>query len=463
MRDTFIQVSYLIASVLFILGLRSLTHPDKARRGMQQAAVGMLFAIAGTLLNHTIVDYRWIVAGLALGVIIGYPMGQWVPMTAMPQRIALSLTLSALAATLVGIAEFYTEVTAGELPTHAKMAALGFETVLGSITVGGTIVAAGKLQEWITSKPVTYTGQNFVNGILFSGILGLLGYLVYDPSHVWAFYALIGASLVFGVLLVMPIGGADMPVVVALLNSYSGLASCATGFALGNVILIISGSLDGASGFILSILMSKAMNRSFSNVLFGAFGSETASGGAAKTSAGLSVRSVSVEDAAIQLAYAQLVIVIPGYGMAVAQAQHTVRELSELIEKRGGEVKFAVHPVAGRMPGHMNVLLAEANVPYDKLYDMDEINGEFDRADVALVIGANDVVNPAARNDKSSPIYGMPILNADHAKSVIVLKRGMSAGFAGIENELFYDKRTSMLFGDAKASLTGLVTEIKNV
>ncbi|HEX3865828.1 MAG TPA: NAD(P)(+) transhydrogenase (Re/Si-specific) subunit beta [Gemmatimonadaceae bacterium] len=462
MRDTFIQASYLIASVLFILGLRSLTHPDKARRGMQQAAVGMLFAIVGTLLNHTIVDYRWIAAGLVLGVIIGYPMGQWVPMTAMPQRIALSLTLSALAATLVGIAEYYTELTNGELPSHAKMAALGFETMLGSITVGGTIVAAGKLQEWITSKPVTYRGQNLVNGTLFAAMAALLVYLIVSPAQMWAFYALIGASICFGVLLVMPIGGADMPVVVALLNSYSGLASCATGFAIGNVILLISGSLDGASGFILSILMSKAMNRSFRNVLFGAFGSETVVA-SAKTSAGLTVRSITVEDAAIQLAYAKLVIVIPGYGMAVAQAQHTVRELAELIEKNGGEVKFAVHPVAGRMPGHMNVLLAEANVPYDKLFDMDEINGEFDRADVALVIGANDVVNPAARNDKSSPIYGMPILNADHAKSVIVLKRGMSAGFAGIENELFYDKRTSMLFGDAKTSLNGLVTEIKNV
>jgi len=462
MRDTLIQASYLLASVLFILGLRSLTRPDKARRGMQQAAVGMLFAIAGTLLNHTIVDYRWIAGGLLLGIVIGYPMGQWVPMTAMPQRIALSLTFSALAATLVGIAEYHTEIAAGIVPEHAKMLALGFEILLGSITVGGTIVAAGKLQEWITSKPVTYPGQNLVNGVFFLGIIVLFGYSIVEPSAQWAFYSMIGASLIFGIMLVMPIGGADMPVVVALLNSYSGLASCATGFAIGNVILIISGSLDGASGFILSILMSKAMNRSFTNVLFGAFGSETKAVGA-KSSAGLSVRSVSVEDAAIQLAYAQLVIVIPGYGMAVAQAQHAVRELAELIEKRGGEVKFAVHPVAGRMPGHMNVLLAEANVPYDKLYDMDEINSEFDRADVALVIGANDVVNPAARNDKSSPIYGMPILNADHAKSVIVLKRGMAAGFAGIENDLFYDKRTSMLFGDAKSSLTGLVTEIKNV
>jgi NAD(P) transhydrogenase subunit beta len=462
MRDTFIQGSYVIASVLFILGLRSLTRPDKARTGMQLAAVGMLFAIAGTLFNHTIIDYRWIIGGLVLGVVIGYPMGMWVPMTAMPQRIALSLTFSALAATLVGVAEYYTDISAGTVPSHGKMLALGFEIMLGAITVGGTLVAAGKLQEWITSKPVTYKGQNLVNGLFFAGILGLLVFSIVDPTQQWAFYTMIGASLLFGIMLVIPIGGADMPVVVALLNSYSGLASCATGFAIGNVILIISGALDGASGFILSLLMSKAMNRSFTNVLFGAFGGELAltSG---KTSAGLTARSISVEDAAIQLAYAQLVIVIPGYGMAVAQAQHAVRELSELIEKRGGEVKFAVHPVAGRMPGHMNVLLAEANVPYDKLYDMDEINSDFDRADVALVIGANDVVNPAARNDKSSPIYGMPILDADHAKSVIVLKRGMAAGFAGIENELFYDRRTSMLFGDAKTSLTALIGEIKNV
>jgi H+-translocating NAD(P) transhydrogenase subunit beta len=462
MRDTLIQGSYLIASILFILGLRSLTRPDKARRGMQQAALGMVFAIAGTLLNHTIVDYRWIIAGLVLGVIIGYPMGMWVPMTAMPQRIALSLTFSALAATLVGIAEYYTDISSGHPPSHGKTAALAFEIMLGSITVGGTIVAAGKLQEWITSKPVTFKGQNFVNGVVFLGVLGLATYIVVDPSQQWAFYTMVGASLIFGVMLVMPIGGADMPVVVALLNSYSGLASCATGFAIGNVVLIISGALDGASGFILSILMSKAMNRSFTNVLFGAFGSETAAAGG-KSSAGMTVRSIGVEDAAIQLAYAQLVIIIPGYGMAVAQAQHAVRELTELVEKRGGEVKFAVHPVAGRMPGHMNVLLAEANVPYEKLYDMDEINGEFERADVAMVIGANDVVNPAARTDKASPIYGMPILNADKAKSVIVLKRGMAAGFAGIENELFYDKRTSMLFGDAKTSLTSLIGEMKNV
>src|SRR6478672_2820244 len=460
MRDYFIQGSYLAASVLFILGLRSLTRPDRARHGMQLAAAGMLFAIVGTLVSHQIVDYRWIAGGLVLGVVIGYPMGMWVPMTAMPQRIALSLTFSALAATLVGVAEFYTEITSGGTPTHAKMAALGFEIMLGSITVGGTIIAAGKLQEWITSKPVTYKGQNLVNALFFLGIASLFVYTIVDPSQRWAFYTMMVASFVFGIMLVLPIGGADMPVVVALLNSYSGLASCATGFAIGNVILIISGSLDGSSGFILSVLMSKAMNRSFTNVLFGAFGSQVSAG--AKSAEGMSVRSTSVDDAAVQLAYAQLVIIIPGYGMAVAQAQHQVRELAELIEGRGGEVKFAVHPVAGRMPGHMNVLLAEANVPYDKLYDMDEINGDFDRADVALVIGANDVVNPAARSDKSSPIYGMPILNADHAKSVIVLKRSMAAGFAGIENELFYNPKTAMLFGDAKKSLTGLVAEVKN-
>jgi NAD(P) transhydrogenase subunit beta len=460
MRDYFIQGSYLAASVLFILGLRSLTRPDKARRGMQLAAAGMLFAVIGTLVNQQIVDYRWIAAGLVLGTVIGYPLGMWVPMTAMPQRIALSLTFSALAAALVGIAEYNTRLTNGEGISRPIMAALGIEVLLGMITVGGTLIAAGKLQELITSRPLTYRGQNLVNALVFIAMLALLGYLVAFPEHRTLFYVLIALAFWFGILLVLPIGGADMPVVVALLNSYSGLASCATGFAIGNVILIISGSLDGSSGFILSVLMSKAMNRSFTNVLFGAFGSQATPG--AKSAEGLSVRSTGVEDAAVQLAYAQLVIIIPGYGMAVAQAQHQVRELAELIEARGGEVKFAVHPVAGRMPGHMNVLLAEANVPYDKLYDMDEVNGDFDRADVALVIGANDVVNPAARSDKSSPIYGMPILNADHAKSVIVLKRSMAAGFAGIENELFYSPKTSMLFGDAKKSLTGLVAEVKN-
>ena len=462
MRTVFIQVAYIGASILFILGLRSLTRPDKARRGMQQAAVGMMLAIAGTLINHEILDYKWIVGGMAIGAIIGYPLGMWVPMTAMPQRIALALSFSSLAATLVGVAEYYTSMLSVDGLTHAKAAALGFEVMLGALTVAGSMVAAGKLQEWLPSKPLTFRGQNLLNGALFAFILGLFVFLVMQPESPRVFYTMVALSFVFGVLFVIPIGGADMPVVVALLNSYAGLAACATGFAIGNQVLIIAGALDGASGFILSILMSKAMNRSFANVLFGAFGSQTMDTGMRKAGE-LQVRSINVEDAAIQLAYAQLVIVVPGYGMAVAQAQHQVRELAELIEKRGGEVKYAIHPVAGRMPGHMNVLLAEANIPYDKLYDMDEINNEFERTDVVLVIGANDVVNPAARTDKSSPIYGMPILDADKARTIIVMKRSMAAGFAGIENELFYDPKTSMLFGDAKASLMGLITEIKNV
>ena len=462
MRTLFIQVAYIGASVLFILGLRSLTRPDKARRGMQQAAVGMLLAIAGTLVNHQIVDYKWIALGMVIGIVIGYPLGMWVPMTAMPQRIALALSFSALAATLVGVAEYHTSLQGFDVISHAKAAALGFEVLLGSLTVTGTLVAAGKLQEWIPSKPMTFRGQNLVNGALFAFTLGLFAFLVMQPDASKVFYTMIAFSGLFGILFVMPIGGADMPVVVALLNSYSGLAACATGFAINNEILIISGALDGASGFILSILMSKAMNRSFGNVLFGAFGSQTMNISTHQASQ-LQVRSITVEDAAIQLAYAQLVIIIPGYGMAVAQAQHQVRELAEVIERRGGEVKYAIHPVAGRMPRHMNVLLAEANIPYDKLYDMEEINGEFERADVAMVIGANDVVNPAARTDKASPIYGMPILDADKARGIIVLKRSMAAGFAGIENELFYNPKTSMLFGDAKTSLTQLIGEMKNV
>ena len=462
MRETITQVSYLAASVLFIIGLRGLTHPDRARRGMQYAAVGMLLAVCGTLLNHNIIDYRWIIAGLVIGALIGYPLGMWVPTTALPQRIAMSLSFGALAATLVGVSEYYTAFHGGEGSiSAARMTAIGFEVLLGSLTVTGALMAFGKLQEILPSQPLTYRGQNLANFVLFAVAVGLLLTCIVNPSFAPAFYGMIAVAAVLGVLMVIPIGGADMPVVVALLNSYCGLAAAATGFALGNSILIIAGALDGASGFLLSVLMSKAMNRSFSNVLFGAFGggqpAALVAGGTA-----LPVRSISAEDAAIQLAYAQRVIIIPGYGMAVAQAQHTVRELAELIEKRGGEVKYAIHPVAGRMPGHMNVLLAEANVPYDRLYDMDEINGEFPQTDVALVIGANDVVNPAARSDESSPIYGMPILDADRAKHVIVLKRGMAAGFAGIENALFHAPATSMLFGDAKSSLTKLVSEVKN-
>ena len=458
MRETFTQVTYVVASILFILGLRSLTKPDTARRGMHYAALGMLLAIIGTLVQHEIVRYDWIAGGLIVGTIIGIPLGTKVPMTAMPQRIAISHMFGALAATLVGVAEYWLY---GEKLGTAKMAAVGFEVLFGALTITGSFMAFGKLQEIITGRAVTYKGQNAVNITLFGVTVAMFVYLIFYPGNAVVFYTMIGLALLIGVFMVLPIGGADMPVVISLLNSYAGLASAATGFAIGNNVLIIAGALDGASGFILSIVMSKAMNRSFQNVIFGAFGAAPTV--SAKTVSGLSVRSISAEDAAIQLAYAKLVIVVPGYGMAVDQAQHQVRELAELIEKKGGEVKYAIHPVAGRMPGHMNVLLAEANVPYDRLYDMEEINGDFERADVALVIGANDVVNPAARNDKSSPIFGMPILNADKAQNIIVLKRSMNPGFAGIENELFYNDKTSLLFGDAKTSLSKLVAEMKTV
>src|SRR5215213_9741852 len=456
-RGIAIQLTYLAAGVLFILGLRSLTRPDRAQRGMQQAAVGMLLAIIGTLLHHDIVRYDWIIGGLLLGTAIGYPLGMYVPMTAMPQRIAVSHMFGALAATLVGIAEYYNHAGAVPRPT---MAALGFEVLFGALTITGSFMAFGKLQGFITGTPVTWKGQNVMNLSLFALTFAAFVFLIFRPDASVLFYAMVGASLLIGVLMVLPIGGADMPVVVSLLNSYAGLAASATGFAIGNTVLIVCGALDGASGFLLSILMSKAMNRSFGNVLFAAVGSAP-EGAAAAEIGDRTVRSITAEDAAVQLAFAREVIVVPGYGMAVAQCQHAVRELASLIEKRGGEVKYAIHPVAGRMPGHMNVLLAEANVPYDRLYDMDEINGEFPQTDVALVIGANDVVNPAARDDPNSPIYGMPILDVDRAKTVIVLKRGMAAGFAGIENMLFHAPATSMLFGDAKASLSKLVSEVK--
>ncbi len=468
MQETILQITYLAASVLFILGLRSLTKPDEARRGMQLAALGMLLAIIGTMLHQEILTYTWIVTGLIIGTVVGYPLGKFVPMTAMPQRIAFSHMFGAMAATLVGVGEFY-HMYQGEHPTNPsaadtrfKMAAIGFEVMFGALTVSGSFMAFGKLQEFITGRPITFKGQNLLNGLLFLAAIGCFGWLVYEPSNVVVFYSMVAIAFVIGFMLVVPIGGADMPVVVSLLNSYAGLAASATGFAIGNNVLIIAGALDGASGFILSMIMSKAMNRSFGNVLFGAFGS---GGGVAskKTAEGLVARSISAEDAAVLLGYASKVIVVPGYGMAVAQAQHQVRELAELIERKGGEVKYAIHPVAGRMPGHMNVLLAEANVPYDRMYDMEEINDQFAECDVAIVIGANDVVNPAAKTDPGSPIYGMPILRVSEAKSVIVLKRSMNTGFAGIENELFFDEKTSMLFGDAKASLSKLVSEVKQL
>ncbi len=458
MKEVLIQAFYIVAAVLFILGLRGLASPRSARRGMLLAEAGMLLAIIGTLLHHDIVRYDWIVAGLAIGSAIGAAMAIWMPMTAMPQRIAISHAFGALAATLVGIAEYYVH---GAGIGRMKMGALGFEVLFGALTVTGSLMAFGKLQELVRSAPVVWPFQNVFNIGLFLATVGVFVTLVVDPTQATLFYAMVGMALLSGVLIVLPIGGADMPVVISLLNSYAGLAAAATGFAIDNKVLIIAGALDGTSGFILSVIMSKAMNRSFGNVLFGAFGSAQAA--SAGTAEGLTVKQITVEDAAVQLAYARSVIVVPGYGMAVARAQEAVREVAEQVEKHGGEVTFAIHPVAGRMPGHMNVLLAEANIPYDKLKEMDEVNPQFPAADVALVVGANDVVNPAARTDRGSPIYGMPILNADQARSVIVLKRSMNPGFAGIENHLFYEDKTSLLFGDARGSLTKLAQEMKGL
>ncbi len=454
------QLLYLVAAVLFVLGLKRLGSPLTARQGNRMSGVGMLIAIAVTLFDHGILTYQEILVGMFIGSAAGLWMARAVKMTSMPQMVALLNGFGGGASLLVGGAEFLKAELAGVTPTIDIGITTQLSLLIGSVTLSGSLIAWAKLQEVMTGKPITFPLQKVVNGTLFAAIVGLAAYQLIVPEQVlWPFYAVIALALILGVLLVIPIGGADMPVVISLLNSYSGIAAAMTGFVIHNNLLIIAGALVGSSGIILSQIMCKAMNRSLTNVLFGAFGGEASGGG--KSSAGLTVRQVTVEDAAVQLGYAQFVIVVPGYGLAVAQAQHAVRELADLIERRGGEVKYAIHPVAGRMPGHMNVLLAEANVPYEKLCEMDQINDDFQRADVALVIGANDVVNPAARSDPSSPIYGMPILNADHAKSIIVMKRGMSAGFAGIENELFYNPKNAMLFGDAKKSLTSLITEIK--
>ncbi|HKP11778.1 MAG TPA: NAD(P)(+) transhydrogenase (Re/Si-specific) subunit beta [Blastocatellia bacterium] len=451
----FSEITYLLASILFIFGLKSLSHPDTARRGMNLAAIGMLAAIVGTLVRHEIVRFEWIIAGIIIGSLIGAAMSIWMPMTAMPQRTALSHAFGALAASLVGISEYYRH---GEALGTFKMTALGLEVMLGSLTVTGSLMAFVKLQDLIRGTPITYKGQNVFNIMLFVVMVGLFVYLLFVPATGVAFYVMVGLAFVFGVSLVLPIGAADMPVVMSLMNSYAGLAAAATGFALSNNVLIIAGTLDGFSGFILSILMCRAMNRSVTNVLFGAFGSQSA---VAATQAEGVMREVQPEDVAVQMAYARQVVFVPGYGMATAQAQHAVRELGDLLESRGVSVKYAIHPVAGRMPGHMNVLLAEANVPYSQLYELEQINSEFQSTDVAVVIGANDVVNPDARDNPQSPIAGMPILEVDRSHSVIVLKRGKGRGFAGIENPLFFKPNTGMLYGDAKSSLTKLVQAVQ--
>jgi NAD(P) transhydrogenase subunit beta len=452
-----IELSYYVAAILFILGLKLLSSPRTARHGMHLAELGMAIAIAGTLLDHHIVTYTWIIVGAAIGTVAGIIIAVWTPMTAMPQRTALSHAFGAAAASLVGISHYYAE--GAHLPS-GEMVALGIEVMLGSLTFTGSMVAFAKLQGWLPGTPMTYKGQNIFNMALLAGIVTATVWVIVNPAASTLFYAMVAFALVFGVLFVIPIGAADMPVVIALLNSYAGLAGAATGFALENKILIIAGTLDGASGLILAIIMCKAMNRSITNVLFGAFGKAPEAGGP-DTGVKGSVRSITSDQAAELLASSESVVVVPGYGMAVSQAQHAVKELADVLGERGIEVRYAVHPVAGRMPGHMNVLLAEAGVPYDKLYDMDQINDDFPRVDVAIVIGANDVVNPAARNNKSSPIYGMPILNADKAKSVLVLKRSMAPGFAGIENELFYMPNCMMVFGDARKTVGEFSTVLK--
>jgi H+-translocating NAD(P) transhydrogenase subunit beta len=448
-----IELLYLIASVLFILSLKWMSSPTTARHGIWAGEVGMVLAIGGTLLNHGM-DYRLIAIGLVLGTIIGVPLGR-VAMTAVPQRTALSHAFGALCVTLVGSAEFY--LRSPDI-SRFMMAVLSLEVILGGLTVTGSLMAAGKLQEILPQRPLTYKGQNLVNFLLLAAALGIAVFLVLHPEARSLFPFMILIALAFGVLLIIPIGGADMPTVISLLNGYAGLSAAAMGFVLNNKLLIIAGALDGSSGLILSIIMSKAMNRSFTNVLFGAFGQVQASAAAGEEAR--PVRSATAEEAAAILSAANRVIIVPGYGMAVAQAQHKVRELYDALSKRGVDVRFAIHPVAGRMPGHMNVLLAEADIPYDRLIEMDEINSDFPQTDVALVIGANDVTNPAARSDASSPIYGMPILDVDKAHTVMVIKRSMNPGFAGIDNPLYYLDNTLMLFGDAKAFVGSIVREL---
>ncbi len=448
-----IDLAYLIAVALFILALRWLSSPATAKRGVLAGEIGAALAVLATLCNYEIIDYKWITVALVVGAVVGVPLGM-VHMTAVPQRTALSHAFGALAAAMIGIAEYYVR-----LPHVAKfeMVEISLEVIIGSLTFTGSLIAAGKLQEILPQRPITYKGQNFVSLSVLAAAVLLALWLVFHPEHSRLFPVMVGISLIFGVMLVTPIGGADMPTVISLLNSYAGLSAALLGFVLNNKALVVAGALDGSSGFILSVIMCKAMNRSFTNVMFGAFGQVQVSAAAGKEER--TVRSASAEEAAAILGNANSVVIVPGYGMAVAQAQHKVRELYDTLIKRGVDVKFGIHPVAGRMPGQMNVLLAEADIPYDKMVDMDAINPEFPQTDVALVIGANDVTNPAARTDQGSPIYGMPILDVDKARTVMVIKRSMSPGFAGIDNPLYYLDRTLMLFGDAKAFVGDIVRE----
>jgi H+-translocating NAD(P) transhydrogenase subunit beta len=454
---------YLVTIVTFILALRFLSRPDKARWGNQIGAVGMLLAIAVTFAQNEVVSYWQIAVGMVIGGGFGAVAARRVKMTAMPQMVALFNGVGGGAAALISWAEFHNRVPAhGNLKLDISIAIM-LSALIGSISFAGSMVAFAKLQELIKGRPITYPGQQAVNGLVVTAALAAGIAIAAGGEEQWLMWALLGCAAVFGVLFVLPIGGADMPVVISLLNAFTGLAAAATGFELENNVLIVSGMLVGASGTLLTLMMSRAMNRSIANVLFGAFGQVSAGAAAAATSDGGTVRAASAEDVAVMLAYAHKVVFVPGYGLAVAQAQHDVRQLADLLEEKGVEVSYAIHPVAGRMPGHMNVLLAEANVPYPQLKEMDEANPEFGRTDVALVVGANDVVNPDARSNEGSPIYGMPILNVDQAQTVVVLKRSMNPGFAGIENPLFYNPKTVMLFGDAKESISKLIEDVKSL
>ncbi|MBA46905.1 MAG: NAD synthetase [Dehalococcoidia bacterium] len=455
------NILYLISASMFILGIKRLASPATARNGNRLSSIAMLIAIIVTALKYTDTNIQWIIIGLIIGSFIGVILSKYVQMTAMPQLVAV---FNAFGGAASGIVAMY-EVIFRNSADHSAfvLASVAFATIVGSVTFTGSFIAFGKLQEILTTKPILLPLRNYLNVLLILAVLAL-GILLSIPelSDVNYLYLLVGISLILGILIVIPIGGADMPVVVALLNSYSGIAGAGAGFVLGNPVLIISGSLVGASGLILTRIMTKAMNRSLLNVMLGGFGSEEGSSSSGEEET-RPVTSLTAEDAAMILGYAESVIFVPGYGLAVAQAQHQINELSTLLKDKGVSVKFAIHPVAGRMPGHMNVLLAEANVPYDELKDLEEINNEFDRTDVAVVVGANDVTNPNARTDKSSPIYGMPILNVDKAKSVIVLKRSMASGFSGVQNELFFLDKTNMLFGDAKDSIEGMVKEVREL
>jgi H+-translocating NAD(P) transhydrogenase subunit beta len=452
--ETILPLIYLLAAVGFILAMKWMNHPSTARRGVIIGELGMLLAVIGTLLRNDVVEYQWVLIALAIGSAIGAPLAYLMPMTSVPQLTALSHAFGALASALIGTAEYYKQT-----PQGFTMGALSAETLLGFLTTTASVIAFGKLQEILPTRPITYKGQNVISFLVLGGavVIGVL--MTAGWSDPWMFPTFIGLSATFGIMLVTPIGGADMPTVIALLNSSAGVAAAAMGFVLDNRLLIIAGALNGTAGLILSVIMCKAMNRSFTNVLFGAFGQVQASGGGAAVAA-RPTRSATPEEAAAILDAASSVIIIPGYGMAVAQAQHKVREMYDILTKRGVNVRFAIHPVAGRMPGHMNVLLAEADIPYDKLLEMEEINGDFPMTDVALVIGANDVVNPLARSDQDSPIAGMPILDADKAHTVMIIKRGMSPGFAGIDNELYYMDKSLMLFGDAKGFVSSIVKEL---